>query len=89
MDETTAPATTIVVDVDLSSLEASISSLSSDIQDLKQSVESAAEVQESILVEANDLSKASVKSTDSAAVAILIFIGIILSFSITLWLFRK
>ena len=89
MDETNAPATTIFVDVDLSSMEAAISSLSSDIQDLKQSVESAAEVQESILIEANDLSKASVNSTDSAAVAILIFIGIILSFSITLWLFRK
>ena len=43
MDETNAPATTIVVDVDLSSMEAAISSLSSDIQDLKQSVESAAE----------------------------------------------
>lgn len=89
MDETTSPATTIVVEVDISSVEAAISSLSSDIQDLKQSVESAAEVQESVLVEANDLSKASVNSTDSAAVAILIFIGIILSFSITLWLFRK
>lgn len=89
MDETTAPATTIVVDVDLSSLEGSISSLSSDIQDLNAAFSSMAEVQESLLVECNDLQRASVKSTDSAAVAILIFIGIILSFSITLWLFRK
>lgn len=88
MDETAA-ATTIVVEVDLSSLEASISGLSNDIQALKNSVESAAAVQETLLVEANDISKASVNSTDSAAVAILIFIGIILSFSITLWLFRK
>lgn len=88
MDET-AEATTIVVDVDLSSLEAAIGSLSSEVQDLRSSVESAAAVQETLLVEANDLSKASVNSTDSAAVAILIFIGIILSFSITLWLFRK
>lgn len=88
MDETAA-ATTIVVEVDLSSLEAAIGSLSSEVQNLRSSVESAAAVQETLLVEANDLSKASVNSTDSAAVAILIFIGIILSFSITLWLFRK
>lgn len=89
MDETQAPATTIVVEVDLSSLENSISSLSNDIQELNYAVSSMAEVQESLLVECNDLQRESVRSTDSSAVAILIFIGIILSFSITLWLFRK
>lgn len=93
MDETTAatsaPAQTIVVEVDLSSLEDSFDSLQSEVSDLRSSLESMAAVQETLLVESNDLQAMSVNSTDSAAVAILIFIGIILSFSITLWLFRK
>lgn len=86
--ETSAPETTIVVSVDLSPLENAISGLSADIQGVDDHLQSMAEVQESMLVEIQDLQAASVKSTDTSVIAILIFIGIILSFSMTLWLFR-
>lgn len=86
--ETSAPETAIVVSVDLSPLESGINGLSADIQEIDEHLQSMAEVQESMLVEIQDLQAASVKSTDTSVIAILIIIGIILSFSMTLWLFR-
>lgn len=88
MDETTA-ATTIVVDVDQSGVISAISNLSSEISDLKNTIESQAAAQESMLIEVQEKQSRSIDSTDSTAIALLIFIGIILSLCITVFLFRK
>jgi len=89
MDETTAPATTIVVEVDNSGVISAIGDLQGEVSSLRSEAESRQAVLESMIVESQDKQDRLIDSSDSQAVGTLIFIGIILSLCITVFLFRK
>lgn len=89
MDETTAPATTIVVEVDNSGVISAIGDLHGEVSSLRSEAESRQAVLESMILECQDKQERLIDSSDSQAVGTLIFIGIILSLCITVFLFRK
>lgn len=89
MDDTTAPATTIVVEVDNSGVISAIGDLQWEVSSLRSEAESRQAVLESMIVESQDKQDRLIDSSDSQAVGTLIFIGIVLSLCITVFLFRK
>ena len=89
MDESTAAATTIVVEVDNSGVISAIGDLHGEVASLRLEAESRQAVLESMIVDSQVKQDRLIDSSDSQAVGTLIFIGIVLSLCITFFLFRK
>lgn len=82
-------STTIVVEVDQSGVIAAISDLSGEVSSLRSELESRAAAQSSQISEISDNQSRLISSSDSQAIGTLIFIGVILSLCISVFLFRK
>ena len=89
MDETTAAATTIVVEVDQSGVISAISDLQGEVSAYRSEAESRAASLESMIVDVQQWQARQVDSSDSQAVGTLIFLGLVLSLCATYFLFGR